>query len=453
MHQFLIPRLNGQDIRREMPRLLALVQEGIAGFIIFGGELQQVRQGIAELQAASKLPLIISSDLEQGLGQQLSGGTIFPPAMAMARAGGELMDAAFAQVADEAAYAGINTVFAPVLDMNTNPRNPIICTRAFGEDADTVTDAAQRMIRAFEARGITACGKHFPGHGDTEVDSHIKLPVINKTMAELEVGELVPFKRSLNVPMLMMAHLSVPAMDSVPISLSRAAVEYLRQTMGYRGLLITDAMNMGGLGGYTQIEATLMALRAGVDIILHPDEPERLAGELAAYEGEFDASRLVEFRRGLDTKPQARPRFDLAIAQAITTLAIKVEGSLGRMANPHIVVLDDTGDKGAEFIAAMLEIWPAAIEHVYTGEGELTLPPDSDVIAAIFSPVRAWKGGASGWIERELAALGDRARAVVSFGSPYILDAAPSHTARICAYWDHISAQKAAAGVIRKMGG
>ncbi len=448
-----MPRLNGADIGREMPRLLALVREGIAGFIVFGGELGEVREGILELQSAAPVPLIIGSDLEQGLGQQLRGGTVFPPAMAVARAGKlepGLMDAAFEQMADEAAYAGINTVFAPVLDINTNPRNPIICTRAFGEDAETVSDAALRMIRAFGSRGIAACGKHFPGHGDTETDSHIGLPVINKTLEDLESAELVPFRRATGVPMLMLAHLSVPALDpeGTPVSLSRRAVGYLRDKMGYRGMLITDAMNMGGIGGYSQADASLMALRAGVDILLHPDDPERLIKELSPHDPEFDARRLDAFRSSIRLAgPVAAPSFDPALSRRITGLAIRLEGTPGRMARPHLVIFNDSGEpeKGAAFAAALGETLGGLEVTRYSGDGTLSVPPDADVIAAIFSPVRAWKGGESGWIGRELSALGLMIRAVVSFGSPYILSDAPEGAARLCAYWDSDEAQSAAA--------
>ena len=173
-YQFIIPRLNGRDIEKDFDYYLRLVKKGIAGFIIFGGKLGIVRQGISELQKESNTPLIIASDLERGLGQQLEGGTIFPPAMAIAAAFRSCQPSAisyqqktllrkiFKAVAVEAGYAGINTIFAPVLDINTNPKNPIIATRAFGEDAETVSFFGCEMIKVFQANGIVACGKHFP---------------------------------------------------------------------------------------------------------------------------------------------------------------------------------------------------------------------------------------------------------------------------------------------------
>ncbi|MDP3259689.1 MAG: glycoside hydrolase family 3 N-terminal domain-containing protein, partial [Thermodesulfovibrionales bacterium] len=145
-YKFIIARLNGRDIEREFDYYLGLARKGIAGFIIFGGELNTVRRGISELQKEADNRLIIASDLERGLGQHIEGGTIFPPAMAIAKAIQKdsnklqvtsnklkLLKKIFKAIAVEARHAGINTIFAPVLDINTNPKNPIISTRAFGE--------------------------------------------------------------------------------------------------------------------------------------------------------------------------------------------------------------------------------------------------------------------------------------------------------------------------------
>ncbi len=299
-YRFIIARLNGIDIERDFDHHLRLVRKGIAGFIIFGGELETVRQGIKELQREATEPLIIASDLEQGLGGQIKGGTLFPPAMAIASAIKErstfnvqrstlkLLKDTFKAIALEARYAGINTIFAPVLDINTNPENPIISTRAFGEDPETVSFFGCEMIKILQAHGIAACGKHFPGHGDTEVDSHISLPVVKKDLPSLEKSELVPFKKAIDagVKMIMLGHLSVPAIDpsGIPASLSEKTVTFLREKMSFRGITITDALNMGALGKYAEEEASLMALRAGVDILLHPTDPDKIASYLEFIE-------------------------------------------------------------------------------------------------------------------------------------------------------------------------
>ena len=189
----------------------------------------------------------------------------------------KILRSVFKAVAVEARYAGINTIFAPVLDINTNPKNPIISTRAFGESAESVSFFGCEMIKIFQSYGITACGKHFPGHGDTETDSHIKLPKIKKDIKALSKTELAPFRNAVKagVKMIMLGHLNVPALDpsGIPVSLSQKAVSYLRNKLGFKGVIITDAMNMGGIGKYSEEKASLMALNAGVDILLHPADP------------------------------------------------------------------------------------------------------------------------------------------------------------------------------------
>ncbi|HYA32189.1 MAG TPA: glycoside hydrolase family 3 N-terminal domain-containing protein, partial [Thermodesulfovibrionales bacterium] len=202
----LIPRLNGTEIEERFGYYLSLVKKGIAGFIVFAGELETVRSKLAELQDASEHPLIIACDLEQGLGQQIESGTLFPPAMAIASAlkgvdrqhAKALLNQVYTAFAEESLYAGINTILAPVLDINTNPDNPIIATRAFGEDPDSVSFFGCEMVSVLHRNGIIACGKHFPGHGDTEIDSHISLPVIRKKISDLENVELVPFRKAIS---------------------------------------------------------------------------------------------------------------------------------------------------------------------------------------------------------------------------------------------------------------
>jgi beta-N-acetylhexosaminidase len=165
-YQSIVPRLDGENIKDDFRRYLSLVRKGIAGFIVFGGKLDEVKRYIRRLQEDARIPLVVASDLERGLGQQLRGGTLFPPAMALAhscgnaKAGGtdlRLLRRSFAAVADEAHYAGINTILAPVLDVNTNPKNPIIATRSFGEDVQTVSFFGCEMIKTLQRRGIAAC--------------------------------------------------------------------------------------------------------------------------------------------------------------------------------------------------------------------------------------------------------------------------------------------------------
>jgi beta-glucosidase-like glycosyl hydrolase len=454
-YQFLVPRLNGREASRDFGRHLAMVRQGVAGFIVFGGGLEEVREGIRRLQSESTLPLLICSDLEQGLGQQLEGGTLFPPAMAMGNAYQKdpaLVRAAFTRMAEEAAYAGINAILAPVLDVDTNPDNPIIATRAFGGDAALVSALGVEMVRAFRSKGVASCGKHFPGHGDTSVDSHIGLPKVDKSLAELEACELRPFKSAIDagVDMVMLGHLSVPALDpsGLPATLSLEAVRYLREKMGFEGIAITDAMDMGGLAGYGEAEAALMALRAGVDVLLHPKAPERLAARLEARAGEFAADRLIRFRRALLKQPAGTlPPSDTGMVERLTEISIKLNGSIEDIKHNFILILnDESEDRGQAFVDAVRRERPEARHLRARSLADLrALPAEGDLIVAVFSPVRAYKGGASSWVREALVALRERASVFVSFGSPYLIDLPGAKAARLYAYWGSPVAQEAAA--------
>lgn len=460
----LIPRLDGTEIEERFDYYLGLVRKGVAGFILFGGKLETVRAKIEDLRKAAGHPLIVASDLEQGLGQQLEGGTLFPPAMALTSAlrtmtkrdARRLLGRVFRAMAAEARYAGIDTVLAPVLDINTNPKNPIIATRAFGEDPETVSFMGCEMIRVLRQEGITACGKHFPGHGDTEVDSHAGLPVIGKDLHFLEGHDLVPFQRAIDsgVGMIMLGHLSVPAMDKlgVPSSLSKETVSYLKTTMRFRGRTITDAMNMAGIAGYREEDACLMSLRAGVDLILHPSDPDRCASCL-------ERKAYVPRRINLRTPPEFSlkdgkgvPDFreHRELANDLTEMAIIIEGKFPRCIDkPFLIVLnEDREEKGLIFAEALKKRSPG-MKYIVLFPGEdipwRKIPRDAGLIVAIFSSVRAWKDRAVPWIEKSVSRLQKKVRLLASFGNPYVLHDTGPDAGRLYAFWDSEGAQRAAA--------
>jgi beta-glucosidase-like glycosyl hydrolase len=492
-YQFMIPRLNGEEIRKNFSWYRSLVRKGIAGFIIFGGELETVRTYVRKLQEEAELPLIISSDLERGLGQQLKGGTLFPPAMALGaayknrqraesrelsrtargkgqeakganagagqRASLRLIQQSFRAVAKEAAYAGINTIFAPVLDINTNPKNPIIAVRAFGENPATVSLLGIEMIKAFQGSGIAACGKHFPGHGDTSVDSHIRLPVLHQEMKRLRRYELKPFAEAIEagVKMIMLGHLSVPALDEsgTPVSFSKKAVQFLRNDMGYDGLLITDALNMGGIGIYSEEEASAMALEAGVDILLHPSDTESIASYLKKNKLCCSATRLMQFRKGLrqlacdETTPDFKA--DRKLSEKLTEDSISGSGRYRIKGIPLLVILnDDEDDKGIGLADSLKKQFPEMrIFRLKPGMSITSIRKrkSESLIIAIFSETKAWKGGASSWLFTMIRFFMLRADLFVSFGSPYLLDGL-GKTPCLYAYWDAEQPQVIVAGLL-----
>src|SRR5947208_993675 len=229
-----------------------------------------------QLQAKSKLPLLIGADFERGTAMRLDEGTSFPTAMAVAATGNPRDAYTVGKItAQEARAGGIHWVYAPDADVNNNPGNPIIDTRSFGEDPARVAGFVREFVRGVEENGALATAKHFPGHGDTASDSHIDLPVIRADRDRLEHLEFVPFRAAIDagVSSIMTGHLSVPALEpdaNTPATLSgKILTDVLRKELNYQGLVVTDAMDMGGITvRYAPGEAAVRAFNAGVEPLL-----------------------------------------------------------------------------------------------------------------------------------------------------------------------------------------
>jgi len=266
-----------------------------------------------QLQTQSKLPLLIGADFERGTAMRYDEGTSFPTAMAVA-AGGNPKDAyTMGKItASEARATGVSWVYAPDSDVNNNPANPIINTRSFGENPQRVGEFVSAFIKGVEDGGALATAKHFPGHGDTAADSHIDLPVIPASRERLEHLELVPFRAAIaaGADTVMTGHLSVPALEpdpNTPATLSPKILEgLLRKQLGFHGLIVTDAMDMGGITvRYAPGEAAVRAVVAGVDCLLMPPVPDAAfeALEGAVRSGRISKQRLDEsVRRILQAK-------------------------------------------------------------------------------------------------------------------------------------------------------
>ena len=287
-----------QEIRKNIRRY------HVGGYHAFGGELLSAAFLIRRMQELALVPLLITADLEGGTGLIFRGGTRFPKAMAL----GATLDPENARrvgrmTAMEAKSIGVHVNFYPVVDVNNNPLNPIINTRSFGEDPKRVSAMAAAYIEGFQENGLIATAKHFPGHGDTSSDSHLQLPVIAASRERLERVELLPFQGAIQagVRAIMTGHLVVPALEprqGVPATLSqRISTDLLQQELGFKGLVVTDAMNMGGLRHhYGDAEAAVRAFAAGADLILIPPSVEKAFHGLrdALRQGRISQSRLDE---------------------------------------------------------------------------------------------------------------------------------------------------------------
>ena len=249
------------------------------------------------LQKDSKYPLLFAADFERGLAMRLSGSTSFPAAMAFGAAGDKDLAVQFGRItAREARAVGIQWNWFPVADVNSNPANPIINTRSFGEDPTQVADMVSAYISGARSEGMLTTVKHFPGHGDTDTDSHLTLARVHASLDRLNTVELVPFRAAIasGVDSVMMAHITVPAIEpnpDLPASISQKVVTgLLKQKLGFKGLVVTDALDMGALmqafpGTPAQVSAAeaVAAIQAGNDMVIIPAD---LGG---AYNGLIDA--------------------------------------------------------------------------------------------------------------------------------------------------------------------
>lgn len=274
------PRTVEEDEER-VARLLTECCFG--GLVLFNGGAN-TRQVLDHLQQQAKIPLLVGSDIERGVGQQVSGFTLFPHAMAFGKMpsfAGETAIEGFAEALAYDAYgAGIHITFGPVADVATNPKNPIIATRALHEEPERTAELVAHFVRHVQACGLHATAKHFPGHGDTDLDSHSTLPSVSKSLEELESCELMPFQAAINAHcrLIMTAHVAYPALDpsGTPATLSPFILKkLLREEMGFKGVVCTDSLLMAGVRERfaSEGEMALAARNAGVDLLLDLSDP------------------------------------------------------------------------------------------------------------------------------------------------------------------------------------
>ncbi len=306
-------------------RLAALIgQEHVGGIIMSVGSPIEMASKINGLQYLSPTPLLVSADLEAGAGFRVRGGyfvpnaidlggaTLFPQNMAFGAARDEALAYELGKVtALEARALGVHIAFAPVMDVNNNPANPVIGVRSFSEDPQLVARLGTAVIRGMQENGLVATAKHFPGHGDTEVNSHLGLPVVPVSRERLDRVELLPFSAAIRagVGLVMTAHMALPSVtgDSTPATLSPVVMrDLLRRDLSFRGILSTDAMDMRGvLATMGLAEASKRAIEAGNDILLMPtDIPATIDAVVAGVrEGRFTEARVdSSVRRLLELK-------------------------------------------------------------------------------------------------------------------------------------------------------
>ena len=463
----------------------------IGGLIVSVGSPLDIATKLNALQQRSRLPLLVSADLEWGAGMRVVGATAFPHIMAVG-ATGEPRDAYAigAAAAVEGRAVGIHVNFAPDADVNNNPANPIINTRSFGEDPRTVSRLVAAYVRGLHEHGMLATLKHFPGHGDTQTDSHIGLPVITAGYGRLDSLELVPFRAGIaaGADVVMSAHIAFPALtgSNDPATLSAAVLTgLLRDSLRFPGLVVTDALMMGAIvTKYGAGEATVRAFLAGSDLLLIPADPDSavLAMTAAVAAGRVTPQRLAQsVRRVLEIKRRlglferrtvpldsiphvvGSKRFQDAandIAVRSLTLVRDVGGRLhalrghpGRLA--LIAYADEANGSVGLFLTDLLRQGGDTVEYFRLWPMSGTLSYDSARATIARAPatvfitnVRPISGKGNIALPDSLAqliTLTDAARptVLVSLGSPYLLNQTPAVRSYLIA-WSGVRASERA---------
>lgn len=442
--------------------LLDLIDEGIGGVCVFLGGLEQTASMIAEMQMRANGRLLVSADYEHGLPMRLDGGIAFPRAMALGRTLPGITEHVASCIAEEAAAIGVHWNFAPVCDVNADPRNPIINTRSFGDDATTVALHAAAYVRGTQARNVLACAKHAPGHGDTHVDSHVDMPTIHITREIAEAREFVAFRSAIRagVRTLMVGHIMVPFLDaSYPASLSAAVVtDVIRGEWGFKGLIVTDAMDMKAIADrWDSSEAAVLAFQAGNDAILLPENAEMAIGGLrkALANGSLtekavaaSLARWNELRTFVNNATKSQMPVDqnahamIALQAADAALSTTGDLTLLPILGKHIAAFAVVSEHDSEAATMWLHYLAGATEgscdYAFI-DGSIE---DSDleemskgiegadvVLFAFFGRAVAYRGALPGWdrlpdVMTRIAA--GRPIIVVSCGSPYGMEELPA---------------------------
>lgn len=303
-------------------RLRPLLQAGLGGVILFRQnlfDLEQICWLTAGLHAAASAPLLVGVDQEGGRVTRLPPPFLSPPSAAtLGLAGDPALTTALARaVGRELRATGITWNLAPVLDVHTNPANPVIGDRAFSHDPDQVARQGVAVIQGLTEAAVLATGKHFPGHGDTIADSHRTLPESPQSRSRWRAVEFIPFQQAIRVgvPLVMVAHLSCPALDPAsPTSLSHPVItEVLREELGFDGVVLSDDLEMSAIADRFEIgEAAVRFLEAGGDLVLVCHDAERQRAAVAAVEKAVRSGRLCEARLATSLKRIARLREWLA---------------------------------------------------------------------------------------------------------------------------------------------
>lgn len=468
-----------------------IAYQKIGGLIFFKGNAVQEAELINRFQNLSEIPLLISQDFERGTGMRLEDGSIFPSNMGIgATRNTDLAYKMGLQIAKECKAIGVHQNYAPVMDVNNNPNNPIINVRSFGEDPMLVSELGVAMIKGMQDGGIIATAKHFPGHGDTEIDTHNDLPVLNFDRDRLKKVELLPFQNAIysSVKSIMTAHISFPAFESnseIPASLSPKITDNLLSgEMSFYGLKITDALNMAGITKhFTTKQVAVMCVEAGIDLILMPQGEKKTidaiedavnSGKITESRIEYSARKILESKKwlGLDKEKAVdvnlvssvvnsdeSKKLSQIIADESITLVKNDNGNIpfGRRTSKRkesclIISLNNGNEKANSdyFLQAFSEKGKDYFNELssYDIKGDVKSPDEilsearkfTYTVIPIYAKVKI-KTGTVGLPKSQLELINGLIEngisiCVISFGNPYLLQGFKNTDSYICAYGD-----------------
>jgi len=484
---------------KQWQELIELVEsDGIGGIHLWSGNAGLSATMLNELQLRSKVPIIVDMDIERGLQQRFTEGTQTPPLMAIAATGNpQNAFEAGKVVAIEGRSVGMHWSLAPVVDVNNNPDNPIINTRAFSDDPDMVADFAVQYIKGLHSGGMLATAKHFPGHGDTKTDSHKSLATIPSDSTRLWSIELAPYQKVIEagVDAIMVAHLTSPdyqVHSQTPATLSKFWIQdILRGKLGFRGAVVTDAMDMGAITrNFTDDYALINAINAGCDVIIQNHNYRQAIDtiENAVKNGLIKQSRINEaalqmlrlkekvglhlskktnfetMQRNLGLEESHRKAKD--IAQKAITL-VRNEHDLIPLSSKNgkkLFIIDLFGKthKHEQSIATKTLLQNGLpIEFIAVDESDSAeylqflvsqIPKESQIIINAFVKPRDRKGTVylTDTQTRFVKLLIERSNRIIliSYGNPYLIRDFPEIPAYLCAWYDQSNLQKAAANAI-----
>jgi beta-N-acetylhexosaminidase len=464
----------------------------VGGIIVSVGSPFDIAAKLNALQQRSRLPLLISADLEWGAGMRVVGATTFPNVMAAGATGEERDAYTIGKIAAiEGRAVGIHVNFAPDADVNNNPLNPIINIRSFGEDPRAVARLVRAYVRGLQENGMLATLKHFPGHGDTETDSHIGLPTIRADLARLDSVELVPFRAGIDAgaEIVMSAHIAFPALGGDdPATMSGAVLTgLLRDSLRFKGMVVTDALMMGAIvAKYGAGEAAVRAFEAGSDLLLMPADPDSAiiamsaaltSGRISRARLEASVRRVLQAKRGLGlfTKRTValdsimrivgrRAFLDAAddLAQRAFTLVRDTAGTVARLRSTksRIALVAYADELNSSAGTRMLELmrlggdtvgffrlWPSSGTASYDSARTLINRFPTIVFATNVRPI-SWKGNIA--LPDSLARLitvtdSLKPTVLVSLGSPYLLNQTPAVKSYAIAWSGARAAERASA--------